>query len=191
MDIINEIKKSNHLAVRSSRLSIYMSDKLREKKLSLYEAYLLQCEVIRYERDSYIMPAWNNKVGISACIALLNQKLLALAFNDIEYMKQLEKWGMEAFYMCGEKRPHYIMDKYSDFLKADYDSRNLLLELLDVRKKYDLLNYDDGPYHTEAFPFDYFEPERILLDKIDLSKDKSISKDIESILIELSIMDYD
>lgn len=191
MDIINEVKKSNHPAVRASRLSIYISDKLREKKLSLYEAYLLQCEVIRYKRDSYTLPAWNNKVQISTCLELLNQKLMALAFNDIDYMKHLEIWGMEAFYMCGEKRPHYIMDKYSDFLKADYDSRNLLLELLDIRKKYDSLKYDDGPYHTEAFPYDYFEPERILLDKIDLSKDKFINKEIETILIELSMIDYD
>lgn len=191
MNIINEVKKSTHPAVRALNLSVYISDNLKQKNISLYEAYLLQCEVIRYKRDSYTLPAWNNKVQISTCLELLNQKLLALAFNDIDYIKQLEKWGMEAFKLCGEKRTHYIMNKYNEFLKSDYNSRNLLLELLDIRKKYDSLKYDDGPYHTEAFPYDYFEPERILLDRIDLSKDKSISREIETILIELSMIDYD
>lgn len=186
LNIINEIKSTDHPALKSLNLSLYISENLREKKLNIYEAYLLQGEVIRYTRDSYIMPAWSGKVQISTCLNLLNQKLLALAFNDIGYMKNIEKWSTEALQLCVEKRKHYIMDKYSEFLSIDFDSRDLLLELLNVREKYDSLSYDDGPYHTEVFPYDEFEPEKILLERSDLSKEKFISKDIETLLIELN-----
>lgn len=186
LNVINEVKEEEHPAVKASKLKFYISDNLRNKKLNIYEAYLLQCEVISYTRDSYLMPAWNNKVQISTCLEILNQKLLALAFNDMNYVNLLKEWGIEALHLCGEKRTHYIMDKYDKFLNINYDSKDLLLELLNIRKKYDLMSYDDGPYHVEVFPAHYFEPERILLEGIDLSKEKFISKDTETILIELS-----
>lgn len=40
---------------------------------------------------------------------------------------------------------------------------------------------------NERFPYDYYVPEKVLLDKEELQNRKNISSDIEELLIELSI----
>ena len=192
-DLIQDIKKTDNPARKAAKLSFYISDGLRNQELNLYEAYLLQQEVLNYTREGYILPAWNTKVRIATCLALLNQRLMALAFHDRKYAQLLKKWGMEAYTLCAERRAHYIMDRYSDFLEInctgadDCVHEGLLRELLNVRGNYDRLSDNDGPYHVEVFPYHYFEAERILMEKMDLAGEKQISEDTEAILIELSI----
>ena len=163
------------------------SDCLKLNKLSIYEAYLLQWEIINYSRNGYILPAWNGRVQISTCLAILNQKLLALVFNDKNCEKKLEDWGKEALNLCCERRTHYIMDRYIDFLHIRDNDTSLLRTLLNVRENYATMSDNDGPYHVEVFPYHYFQPERILLEKMDIDKEKNISTDIETILIELNV----
>ncbi|MDE6641080.1 MAG: hypothetical protein K2K63_11180 [Acetatifactor sp.] len=155
--------------------------------MNIYEAYLLQWEIINYLRDGYILPAWNGRVQISTCLEILNQKLLALIFNDVNCAKQLVDRGKEALDLCGERRTHYIMDRYMEFLNVNTNDTGLLKELLTVRENYAALSDEEGPYHVEVFPYHYFEPERILLEKININTEKNIGTDIETILIELNI----
>ena len=117
----------------------------------------------------------------------MNQKLLALTFNDVNCAKQLEDWGKETLDLCCERRTHYIMDRYIEFLNVSTDNTGLLRELLTVREKYATLSDEEGPYHVEVFPYLYFEPERILLEKTNMNKEKNIGTDIETILIELNV----
>lgn len=198
LSLIRDIKGTDNPVLKGAKLSFYISDGLKDQKLSIYEAYLLQQEVLHYTREGYILPACCTKVRIATCLALLNQRLLAQAFHDLNYAQLLKKWGMEAYGLCAEKRAHYIMDRYSDFMNIDRtcaDDRNrgdrvweeLLGKLSDVRDNYDRLSGNDGPYHVEVFPYHYFEPERILLEKADPDKEEQISADTEAILIELSI----
>ena len=56
-----------------------------------------------------------------------------------------------------------------EFLNVNTDDTGLLRELLTVRENYATLSDEEGPYHVEVFPYHYFEPERILLEKIGAS----------------------
>ncbi|MDE7271825.1 MAG: hypothetical protein K2N95_02020 [Lachnospiraceae bacterium] len=187
-EMIQKIKETSNPILKASSLSFYISDGLRNQKLGLYEAYLLQWEVINNTREWYMLPAWSGKVQISTCIALLNQKLLAHAFRDSNCISLLRQWGMEASEVCAERRSHYIMDRYPDYLDIDREqNEHLLKEMLNVRQKYDTLSYDDGPYHVEIFPYHYFAPEEILLEKMDMSSQMSVTEEVETILMELNI----
>lgn len=187
LELIQEMKETDNPILKAARLSFYISDGLKNRKLHLYEAYLLQQEVICFSRDGYLLPAWNGKVHISTCLTLLNQRLLAQVFHDTDYVRMLMQYGAEAFRLCAEKRKHYIMDRYHDYMNLDCGQEDLLTRMLAVRESYGSLGDDGGPFHVEVFPWHYFEPERILLENKDLSSEKYISEDTERILIECNI----
>ena len=126
--ILQDIKNTDNPVMKAIRLSVHLSNMLKENQINIYEAYLLQGEIIHYRREGYTLPAWNDTVQISTCLAILNQRLLALAFKD---------------------------DKYAGLLK-------------------------------ELFPYHYYEPEKILLDKQNLQNIKNVSKNIETLLVELN-----
>ncbi len=185
--LIQEVKSVAKPNMKAIKLTWYVTDLLKKGTLTIYEAYLLYGEILKYKREGYKLPAWNGRVQISDCLEIINQRLLAIAFGEQEYAEVLKNWGREAFQLCKEKRTHYIMDRFEEFINMDENNEALLQELLDVRKKYTKLNFNKGPYHVEAFPYHYFEPERILLEKRDLTSEKVMSKDVETILVELSI----
>lgn len=185
--LIQEVKSAANPNIKAIKLSWYVTDLLKKDTLTIYEAYLLYEEILNYKREGYKLPAWNGRVQISNCLEIINQRLLAIAFRELEYAEVLKNWGREAFQLCKEKRTHYIMDRFEEFINMDENNKALLQELFDIRKKYTKLNFNKGPYHVEAFPYHYFEPERILLEKRDLTSEKVMSKDVETILVELSI----
>lgn len=187
MKTIKDIKNPVHI---SDEVSHFVIDSLRDRRINLYEAYMINNEVTRLKRLGYTQPAWNEDVRITTCIYLINQKLLAHIFNDSLMEKQLKVWAVEAFNLNKEKRPHYIMDRFDDFLEA-CQNPELLLELSDIRSGYEQLDYDEGPYHNEAFPFDFFSPEDILLDKEikdQCSNNKIISNGIEDLIVGLTLI---
>lgn len=186
-NILQEVKNTDNPSIKAMSLSVHLSNMLRENRINIYEAYLLQAEIINYEREGYTLPAWNDTVQISTCIAILNQRLLALVFKDDKYAHSLREVGIEALHLCQEKRTHYIMDSYIEFMNINDEADNLLHKLYNIRKKYKSLNYEKGPYHIEEFPYHYYEPEKMLLDKKDLQNMKTVSADIETLLIELNI----
>lgn len=185
--MIQDIKNVDNPNIKAIKLSWYVSDLLKKDALTIYEAYLLHGEILKYKREWYRLPAWNGRVQISNCIEIINQRLLAIAFGEREYAEVLKEWGREAFQLCKEKRIHYIMDRFEEFINMDENDKALLQELLDVRMTYTKLNFNKGPYHVEVFPHHYFEPEKILLDKRDLPTKKVMSENIETVLVELRI----
>ena len=186
-EMICSLNKTGNPIVKAKKISFYLSDLLKQNEINLYEAYLLNKEIIKHTREGYILPVWNGRVQISTCIGILNQRLLAIAFGDSDYSKQLLEWGEDAMRLCAEKRSHYIMDKYFDFLNIEDGSHDLLQKLLSVREKYAILDNNDGPFHTEVFPYHYYEPEKILLDGIGLESERKISEDIEKLLLKLNM----
>ena len=62
----------------------------------------------------------------------------------------------DAFGLCKEKRKHYIMDRFEEFMNMDENDEVLFRELLDVRNNYRKLSDNEGPYHVESFPHHYF-----------------------------------
>ncbi len=185
--VIQAIKDTDNPKIKAYKLTSYLSDLLKKQKITIYEAYLLNGEILNYMREWYRLPAWNGWVQISTCLEIFNQRLLAVAFKEMEYADLLKKWGREALQLCTEKRQHYIIDRFAEFMDIDENSDALLQELLDIRKKYMSLSDNKGPYHIEAFPYHYFEPEKVLLEKKDMTGEKSISTDIETLLVELNI----
>ncbi len=189
--ILQDVRNTDNPAIKAIRLSVHLSDMLRENKINIYEAYLLQGEIISHRREWYILPAWGSTVQcstvqISDCIAILNQRLLALVFKDYKYADLLKDFGIEALHLCKEKRAHYIMDDYMEFININAGADSLLYKLYNARQNYNSLSDEEGPFHVEEFPYHYCEPEKILLGKGNLQSMKSISGDIETLLIELN-----
>ncbi len=106
MKSIQEIDKPIVLAVD---LGVYISRCLRNEWISLYEAYILNGEFISLTRGSGKC-GWNQRVYISTCLLVLNQRMLAILYGDMEYAERLKEFGFEAMRLNDEKRPHFIID---------------------------------------------------------------------------------
>jgi len=186
-NLINNVKATSNPSLIANKLSYWLSGTLRSARINLYEAYLINWEEIKFRRTSYVETAWNGKVRISTCLSILNQILLAKVFDDNNAISKLKSWGLEALKLNNEQRSHYILDKYRAFLEA-YDSSELLTELLSVRTNYQNLSDNEGPFHNEVFPFHFYSPEKILLEKSYESYKKVLDKEIESLIVELNIL---
>lgn len=190
--LINSIKNKNNPSMVSDDISHFVIDSLRGDKISLYEAYLINMEAIKFKRLGYIQPAWNERVRISTCLTLLNQKLLAHVFNENVSAIKVKELALEAYKLNKEERSHFIMNKYSEFLEANTNI-SLLQEMLNARRNYDKLSDDGGPYHNETFPYHFYSPEEILLNEEKRKKYlniKNIDADIEELIIQLNIFAF-
>jgi hypothetical protein len=143
--LINSIKNINNPVVIADKISHFVIDSLRDDTISLYEAYVINSEAVRFKRLGYMQPAWNERVRITICLSLLNQKLLSHIFNENESAEKIKVWGVEAYKLNKEKRSHYIMDRYNLFLDANSNPL-LLTEMLEIRR-------DKGTGTLSLFPF--------------------------------------
>lgn len=190
-NLLSKVKEQKNPLLIANEISYFLSDALRQNRLNLYEAYLLNDEVIRFRRLGYTKPAWNGRVRITTCIDLLNQKLLADGFDEDISANKYYRWGLEVFNLNIEKRSHYIMDKYNEYLEAK-GHKDLLTKLLEIRQNYDKLSFDEGPYHNESFPYHFYSPEEILLNEEERRKHldkKNLNEDIEELIVQLSILE--
>jgi len=188
--LIEALKKVQVPAVQCNQIRFFLRDAREAGELNLYEQYLLNAEALTFERQSYLLPAWGRKVGILDLLPLLNMKMMALLFQEQTAAKMWESWGMEAYRINREIRPHYILDNYQSFLYAE-DNPRLLEELLKVRdsKRHP---FSKGPYHSEYFPHDLCRYEELLLKKRTFSQDeKIISSEVEDILVEIYMIQHE
>jgi len=184
-NLIEHIRIQNNPLVLANKISYFIADALKGDQLNLYTAYLLHWEEIRLRRIGYMKLSWGGKVRISTCLAILNQKLLAHMFDEHAGAETLGDWGEEASRLNRENRPHYIMDNYIRYLHA-VDSPELLEKLQRVRDRYDTLSDEEGPYHTEVFPYHYYRPEELLLQKTgQVESRKNLDDEVEKIINEL------
>lgn len=189
--LINSVKSKKNPTMVSDDISDFVITSLREKKISLYEAYLINMEAVRFKRLGYTQPAWSEKVRISICLNLLNQKLLADVFNESVSAIKVKELAIEAYRLNKEKRLHFIMNKYNEFLDANVNVK-LLQEMLNIRRNYDELSDDDGPYHNEVFPYHFYSPEEILLNEEEKRKylnSKRLDEDVEELIVQLNIFE--
>lgn len=185
--LLKELSDTGNPGSRALKLTFFASDALRNGQISLYEAYLLYAEALSYDRLAYLAPGRPNRVQISSLVKLLNLKLLALVFGEAEAAALWEKQALELYPLNQEKRPHYLLDRYPAFLRAEQDPA-LLKELLRIRKSRKK-PFDDGPYHDECFPYDRCVCEEMLLQgRIFAEKEKRISPQIEELLAELYLL---
>lgn len=185
--LLKELGGTDSPGSRALKLTFFASDALRGGQISLYEAYLLYAEALSYDRQAYLAPGWPNRVQISSLVKLLNMKMLALVFGEAEAAALWEKQALELYPLNQEKRPHYLLERYPAFLRAERDPA-LLEELLRIRKSRKK-PFDDGPYHDECFPEDRCIYEEMLLQgRVFGEEDKQISPLIEELLVELYLL---
>lgn len=190
IDLIATLKEENVPDNRGMRILLYAHAARNDKQINLYEEYLLVAEALTFDRQSYMQAAWNRNVYIMHLLPLLNMKMMALLFQDQTAAKMWESWGMEAYSINREIRPHYILDNYQSFLYAE-DNPQLLEELLKVRDSRHH-PFSKGPYHTEYFPYHLCRYEELLLRKKLFSQDeKIVSSEIEDVLVEIYMIQHE
>ena len=114
----------------------------------------------------------------------MNEKHMAVYFSEIKTADILTEWALEAYSLNVEKRSHYIMDNFTDYLSGNPD----YLEKLSAVRESDLINnFEHGPYHNEYFPYG-FSYERALLNKSQ-TIEKVISPEVEDLLVELMVLE--
>jgi hypothetical protein len=177
----------NILAVN---IGFLIADSLKVGQISLYEGYLLHAEKLRFRRRAYIEPAWGVCVQISDLLSLLNQSLLASLFDDKADILRYKEWALEAFGMNSEVRDHLIMNDYEFFLEESIDALKCMESL---RSNYETTSGNNGPYPIESFPFHYYAPEVLLLNKknshVDLDLTKDIGDEVAGLIVELGMVD--
>lgn len=185
--LVENVKARMSPGNRSLDIGIFVSQCLRSREINLYEAYLLSGIKTEFTRLSYVQPAWPDRVRISILLELLNMRFLAALFEEKNEEELWIKYAKEAYSMNREKRPHYILDHYQEYLKETISPR-FLQSLKDVRAGRSK-PFDSGPYHIEVFPYDECKCEELLLQGKTLPRrSKKICGVIENLFAELALM---
>lgn len=185
--LVEKVKAQTTPGNRSLEIEIFVSRAMREKEINLYEAYLVSGMKMEFTRLSYVQPAWPGRVRISILLELLNLRLLATAFEEKDEERRWIGYAKEAFSMNQEKRPHYILDHYQAYLEETI-LPEFLQNLKDVRASRSK-PFDNGPYHTELFPYNKCKCEELLLQGKTLPRrNKKICGCIENLLAELALI---
>ena len=185
--LLAALEETQNPSSRGLRIGFYLRDARADRQVTLYEQYLLEMERLSLEHQACVQPGWADRVGISHLVSLLNMKMMALLFQEKEAAEMWDAWGMEAYRLNQEKRPHYILDDYPAFLQAEKHPETLekLLAWRKRRKK----PFNGGPYHDELFPYELCAYEQMLLEgRVFPDEDREISGDIEDLLTELYLL---
>ena len=153
--------ESNPLIVADA-VGLFISDGLRNENVSLSSAFLLNQDALRLRRLGYRQPAWQSQLSLSGVLALYMQYLFGMTVGEISIVKTVAVWLEEDVPLLGDTRNHYIKEFLARMPLIEPSTKQLI-DLSRIRSKYDVLSDDDGPFHTEVFPYDYYSPEDVLL----------------------------
>lgn len=185
--LLASLEETPNPGVRSVEIGGYLRDARKDHQLTLYEQYVLETEKLSYERLAWTQPGWSRRVSISDLIKVLNLKMMALLFQEREAAEMWDAWGLEAYRLNQEKRPHYIRDDYLSFLHAE-GKPDALAKLLAARKSR-RRPFDKGPYHDEYYPGEQCAYEEMLLQgRFFQVEDRQIRGEIEELLVELYLL---
>ncbi len=185
--LLESVKGRINPGNRALDIGVFVSQGLRDKTLTLYEAYQLSGLKMEFERLSYVQPAWSNRVRITILVELLNLRLLAAVFDEKREEAHWLAYAKEAYDLNREKRPHYILDRYPECLKETIPSE--FLQALQAVRTGRSKPFNKGPYHTELFPSDECNCEEFLLQGKTLPPEsKTMSGVVETLLVELTLL---
>ncbi len=172
---------------RALDIGVFVSQGLRDKTLTLYEAYQLSGMKMEFERLAYVQPAWPDRVRITILVELLNLRLLAAVFDEKREEAHWLAYAKEAYDLNREKRPHYILDRYPECFQEPIPPE--FLQTLQAVRAGRSKPFNKGPYHTELFPGDECNCEELLLQGKTLPPaHKTISGVMENLLVELALL---
>lgn len=183
-ELIEKLEEKENPAVKASLLSRYVSISLKANDITLFEAYSIYKEVMKLIRQSYMGLARNEVVRITTCLQILNMKMMAYLFGESNSVEFFDILAKEAYKLNVEKRQHYILDHYYDYLDFanNKDAPKKMREIRKSRSK----PFDKGPYHTDVFPFEYCSAEELIMSS-ELLNSKIMREDIENLIIILNI----
>lgn len=185
--LVEAVQKSTNPANRGLDVGVFVSRALEAKEISLYEAYQLTGMKMEFERLACVQPAWPDRVRITLLVELLNLRLLAALFGERAEEAHWLDYCREAYALNQEKRPHYILDRYPEFLEEAIPTR--ALEALRAVRSGRRKPFDKGPYHSDFFPGDRCQCEELLLRGETLSaEEKTLSETVEGLLVELALV---
>lgn len=185
--LLASLAETPNPSVRGNAIGCCLRDARRDHALTLYEQYVLETEALSCERRAWTKPGWPRRVQISDLICLMNLKMMALLFQEKEAAEMWDAWGREAYQLNREKRPHYILDDYPTYLRAERNP-DALEKLLAVRRSR-RRPFDKGPYHDERYPGEQCAYEELLLQgRFFQAEDKQIRGEIEELLVELYLL---
>jgi hypothetical protein len=88
--------------------------------------------------------------------------LTATALKCTGEAAEAAEWFIADIPLLQERRPHFLVDRLSHG-RALLDDRDFLELLSTLRKNFDHLSDDDGPFPLSVFPCHFAAPERELL----------------------------
>jgi hypothetical protein len=152
----------DHPLIQADDLRFYLSDRMRSGDVDLYSAFLLAHEAIRIGRNAYLQSGWNCNLSIRGLLQLFMHCVTARAFHADGMARVAEDWFSNDISRLHERRSHFFADRLPVGTALITD-RAFLQSLSEMRREYDSLNDDHGPFHVEVFPWHYAAPERELL----------------------------
>jgi len=182
----------NHPAILAQNLNNYVSDRLRENDLDIYSAFLLTMDAARIRRLAYRQEAWPQTLSISGLLALLMLGLTARALRMDRPYEQIKQWFREDIPLLAEKRQHFLVSRL-EAGESLFDDASLLTEIAAMRRNYDSLSDDFGPYPNEVFPWIHAAPESEVLNPGSDSAFQSeqvLDENVGQILVELASSDF-
>jgi len=181
-------KLSDNPAVQSGDLDHYVADRLlREHSLDLHSAFQLTYESVRIGRNAYRQSAWGHNLYTRQLYELFMLCLTARALGCADQTAIAEKWFEEDIPFLKKHQEHHFADRVTEGRALLYDLEFLRM-LERMRNTKDTLDYDQGPYHFEVFPYDS-APEQELLDpgsRTEFHSDFPLDTEVEAILVELA-----
>lgn len=182
----------DHPLIQSDDLFHYISDRMRRGSLDLYSAFLLAHEAIRIKRNGYLQPAWKYKLSISGLLAIYVHCITARAFREDRIARTVSTWLNEDAAHLREHRSHFLTNQLRVGGTWRFD-QEALSALSQMRKQYDSLDDDNGPFHVEVFPWHYAAPERELMmpgSEAAFQCARSIDPEIEGLIVDLCIRQW-
>ncbi len=185
--LVESVKEQINPGNRALDIGVFVSRGLRDKTLTLYEAYQLSGMKMEFERLAYVQPAWADRARITILVELLNLRLLAAVFDEKLEEAHWLAYAKEAYGLNREKRPHYILDRYPECFQEPIPPE--FLQSLQAVRTGRSKPFNKGPYHTELFPGDECNCEELLLQGKTLPPErKTISGVVENLLVELALL---
>jgi len=186
------LKLDDHPAILAQDLDNYVSGRLREDDLDIYSAFLLAMEAARIRRFAYRQPAWPQALSISGLLTMFMLTLTARALRLDGPHEQLKHWLLEDTPLLAEKRDHFLANRL-EAGESLFEDTALLTEIADMRRDYDSLSDDYGPYPSEVFPWHHAAPESEILETGSDSAfqgEQLLDAKVGQILVDLASSDF-
>lgn len=160
-ELRQSIKDELNPALVATELGFFVSDALKDRSITLYEALYLKDLEYSLLIDASEKTSWKYTVGISLLLSLELLYSLSLCFEENSLANAIKGKLSRAFVRLDEQRDHYAKEVASAILEGDSQSALKRLSASRCGAK----PFKNGPYNNEVFPWDIISPEDEVLSR--------------------------